>query len=203
MHLFGSTDSGHTFKVRSFLLLAKIAHDYEWIDLAKPRQQRPAAFMAASKFGEVPVLLDQGRAMCQSNAILIYLARQYQVFCGNDENEWQMILEWLSWETNRIGFSVPNLRYSMRWDIQPEEVLAYLRKRALTDLGSLEQILAKQAYLLPSGLSIADLSCSAYLFWLDQIQVEIKKYPHIQAWLKAISTLPGWLHPDLALKSIS
>lgn len=200
MKLFGSSNSGHTFKVRSFLLLSGIPHEYQWIDLAIPRQQRPADFVAASKFGEVPVLLDDERALCQSNAILIYLAQRHKQFCGHNEYDWQSILEWLSWETNRIGFSVPNLRYALLWEKQPPEVLHYLRQRALTDLQTLNKTLTDRQFLLPSGPSIADLSCSAYLHWLSQIEVATTDFPHIQRWLSSIQALPGWLHPDVALK---
>jgi glutathione S-transferase len=117
MLLYGSTGSGHSYKVRSFLLLAGLQHEYRWIDLRQPRLQRPAGFVAASKFGEVPVLVDEGRALCQSNAILIYLAQKVRRFAGH-ASEWQAVLEWLSWEANRIGFSVPNLRFALLWSKQ-------------------------------------------------------------------------------------
>jgi glutathione S-transferase len=91
--LYGSTDSGHSFKVRSFLLLAGVPHTYRWIDLALPRPERPPEFVAASKFGEVPVLIDGdgGRPLCQSNAILVYLAQKTQRFAGRP-SEWQAVL---------------------------------------------------------------------------------------------------------------
>lgn len=144
-------------------------------------------------------MLDGGRALCQSNAILIYLARQNKIFCGGNDSEWQSILEWLSWETNRIGFSVPNLRYSILWDKQPQDVLQYLRKRALTDLATLNEHLTQNEFLLSSGISIADLSCSAYLYWLKQVNIETADYLHIKRWLHSISNTRGWQHPDIAL----
>lgn len=87
MLLYGSTNSGHSYKIRSFLLLTATKHHYQWIDLSLARQQRPAAFIAASPFGEVPVLVDQGRALCQSNAILSYLAQQSGQFTGGKERQ--------------------------------------------------------------------------------------------------------------------
>lgn len=199
MELFGSTDSGHSFKVRSYLQLAGLAHDYHWIDLDQPRNERPADFQAASKFGEVPVLIDDGRALCQSNAILIHLARKTQRFAG-EASEWPGVLEWLFWETNRIGFSIPNLRFSLLWVKQPPDVLAYLRQRAEADLRVLDGFLADSAYLLPSGPTIADISCSAYLFWLSQTGLSEDPYPHVHRWLADVRSLPGWCHPDEALK---
>ncbi|MFZ6749200.1 glutathione S-transferase family protein [Undibacterium sp. Ren11W] len=198
MLLYGSTDSGHSYKIRSYLLLSACPHEYQWIDLAQPHDDRLPAFVAASKFGEVPVLVDRGRSMCQSNAILMYLAQHVGKLAGA-ETEWQNVLEWLSWETNRIGFSVPNLRYALRWGAQPAEVLHYLRQRVLADLASLDAALFNQDFLLPSGPSIADISCSAYLFWLDQIAIAESEYPHLQRWLARLRALPHWQHPDVAM----
>ena len=200
MQLFGSTDSGHTFKIRTFLLLTGLAHDYEWIDLALARNARPENFRSISKFGEVPVLQDGPQVFCQSNAILIHLAQQSRRFCGTNDLEWQSILEWLCWESNRIGFSVPNLRYALRWAPQPPEVLTFLRSRAIDDLQVLDHILSGTEFLLHSGPSIADISCSGYLFWLPQAGIDIAEFPHVQRWLSAIATLPGWVHPDVALR---
>ncbi|KLN53098.1 glutathione S-transferase family protein [Variovorax paradoxus] len=199
MLLYGSTDSGHSYKVRFFLLLSGTSHSYQWIDLGTPRSERLAAFVAASKFGEVPVLIDDGIAHCQSNAILMHLAQRTNAFRGHGA-EWRSILEWLSWEANRIGFSAPNLRFSSLWEPQPPDVLAYLRKRVLADLQTLDEALSRTEFLLPSGPTIADISCSAYLFWLSQTGFAEADYPHIERWLGLLRALPGWMHPDEAMR---
>ncbi len=199
MHLFGSTDSGHSFKAKLYLQLSYVTHSYEWIDLSTPRSNRPARFQAASKFGEVPVLIDGDLCVCQSNAILLYLAEKIGKFAGTTEEQ-PHVLEWLWWEANRVGFSVPNLRYAMRWAEQPLEVLHYLRSRANADLNTLNSALATSDYLLPSGPTIADISCSAYLYWLEQAGMSSAEYPNIDRWLSTLQQLPGWEHPNTALQ---
>ncbi len=198
MLLYGSTDSGHSYKVRLFLMLAGIPHRYERINLEVPRDQRPLAFRSASQFGEVPVLMDGGRAHCQSNAILMYLARQTRQM-GGTEHEQSSVVEWLCWEANRVGFSVPNLRYARMWAPQPAEVMLYLHRRASADLATLEAFLKDRNFLLASGPTIADLSCSAYLHWLDQAGLSAADHPNVARWLTRIRALPGWQHPDRAM----
>ena len=120
---YGGLDSGHSYKVGLFLALAQVPHDFRWVDLTQPNALRRTDFQDASKFGEVPVLVDSGQAMCQSNALLIYLAEKTKRFDGGGkENGWQAALEWLSWEANRIGFSLPNLRYLLQNNLQTEPV---------------------------------------------------------------------------------
>jgi glutathione S-transferase len=200
MLLYGHHDSGHAFKVMSFLLMAQVEHRYEWIDISRPRLERPAAFVQASAYGEVPVLWDEGRAWCQSNAILIHLAQKTGQFCGHPD-EWTRIMEWLFWEPNRINFSIPNLRFARRFAAQPQPVLDYLTQRAKTDLQTLDAHLAQQAFLLPSGCTIADLSCSSYLYWLDESGIDPTPYPHVLRWLRELSLLPYWQPAYQALQA--
>ena len=203
MTLFGSTDSGHSYKVRLFLLLTQTAHEYRWVDLTLPPAERGALFAQSSKFGEVPVLLDGAHALCQSNAILQYLAQKTQKLCGTTQADWLAIVEWLAWEANRVGFSVPNLRFATLWSPQPAPVLDYLRRRVLADLDRLNHTLSRSDYLVSSGFSIADISCAAYLFWLDQIDVDVLDYPHIARWLATIRQQPHWVHPDEAMLMVT
>jgi glutathione S-transferase len=198
--LYGSTDSGHAYKVRLFLLLAGLPHRYQWVDLATPRAQRPAAFRAASRFGEVPVWVGaDGQALCQSNAILMHLARQTGQLTGAP-GQWPLVMQWLGWEANRIGFSLPNLRLARRWAPQPPDVDAWLLRRTLADLAVLDEALAPGPWLLPGDApTIADLSCAAYLYWLDQAGLDVAATPAIARWLAALAALPGWRHPDQAL----
>lgn len=196
--LYGGAGSGHSYKVRLLLLLTATSHRYQPLALDTPRAGRPAEFVAASRYGEVPVLVDNGVAYCQSNAILVHLAPRMGTW-GGAAPEQAAILEWLFWEANRIGFSLPNLRFALRWAPQPAAVLDYLRARAAADLATLDQTLARSEFLLRSGPTIADLACSAYLFWLHEAGFAVEDFAHLSRWLDALRALPGWVHPDPAL----
>jgi glutathione S-transferase len=198
MILYGNENSGHSYKIRSLLLLLDCKHDYYSVDLSVPRILRDDEFKSISKFGEVPILVDNNISLCQSNSILIYLAQKTNKYNGT-KDEWQNVLEWLSWEANRIGFSIPNLRFLMLWDRSSNDILMYIKKRALNDLKTLDYFLSSSEFLLPSGPTIADISCSAYLFWLSQAGLSENSYPNVARWLSALRNLPNWLHPDIAL----
>jgi glutathione S-transferase len=200
MLLYGHHESGHAYKVRLFLLLAQVEHRYEWVDISRPRDERSAEFQTASAYGEVPVLVDEGRSWCQSNAILIHLAQKFGQMTGQAD-EWPQVMEWLFWEPNRINFSIPNLRFSHKFVPQPQPVMDYLTRRAHADLGTLNTHLAHQAFLLPSGCTIADLSCASYLFWLNEAQLDVSAYPNVSRWLIELSLLPNWQPAYQALQA--
>ncbi|EEG10372.1 glutathione S-transferase family protein [Pseudogulbenkiania ferrooxidans] len=193
--LYGNRFSGHSYKVRLALMLGDVSHEYRHVDLAAPRAERPDDFRAASRWDEVPALVVDGVPMVQSNAILQWLAESEGVLAGRP-GERQGIREWLGWEANRIGLSVPNLRYYRRFASVPAEVEAWLELRACADLAVLDAQLAQQPFLLESGVTIADLSASAYLWWLDEAGLSVRDWPHVAAWLERLAALPGWQHPD-------
>ncbi len=193
--LYGNRLSGHSYKVRLALVLGDVSHEYRHVDLATARDARPDEFRAASRWGEVPALVVDGVAMVQSNAILQWLAESEGVLAGRPGDK-QATREWLSWEANRIGLSLPNLRFAHKFEPQPPAVLAWLAARCQRDLDTLNQHLSGQDYLLPSGLSIADLSASAYLWWAPDAGIDVQNWPHVAAWLARIAAQPGWEHPD-------
>jgi glutathione S-transferase len=192
--LYGNLESGHSYKVRLALTLLGIDHEYRIVDLDQPHEQRRADFRAVSPYGEVPVLVDDGVPLAQSNAILLHLARRSGRLGG--ELDQDLLTQWLFWEANRIGISVANLRHVLRWVPQtPDAVKAWLRARAVADLGHLDRVLAAKPFILGSSVTVVDLSCSGYLFWPDQAELDLREWPAVAAWLDRIRALPRWAAP--------
>lgn len=192
--LYGNHGSGHSFKVRLFLTLAGIPHRYVWVDLELPRPERPEEFRRVSQFGEVPVLVVDGKPQAQSNAILLRLARETGKFGPPPGSSWEQLTTWLFWEANRIGFSMANLRWHHRYDLTaPAGALAWIESRALADIDRLDQELTGRPFLAGDAPSIADLSASAYVFLAPEAGIEPARWPPVAAWLDRIRALPGWV----------
>jgi len=192
--LYGNRESGHSYKVKLALALLAIEHEYRAVDLLLPRDQRPEDFRRVSRFGEVPVLLINGVPLAQSSAILRYLARETGRLTLPGEPE--RVDEWLGWEANRIGFSLPNLRLAKRFATDtPKDVVAWLTARTHADLTRLDGELARRDFLLGAVPTIADIACCGYLFWPEQAGIDLAVWPHVGRWLDAIRALPGWDHP--------
>lgn len=148
--LFGSLQSGHSYKVRLALLLLGIEHGYRAIDLSPPRADRDPDAVA----------------------------------------------QWLFWDANRIGLSLPNYRLCRRFGADvPVDVANWLHARMTADLAALDAALAGGAYLLGRNISAADIACSAYLSYRDVPGLDLDDYPAISDWLARIAALPGWRAP--------
>lgn len=198
--LYGSRESGHAYKVKLALSVLGIAHEYRAVDLRQPHGQRRQDFRDASPYGEVPVLVDGDVVLAQSNAILIHVARRARRL-GGDGNLGE-VTQWLFWEANRIGFSVPNLRHSLVFATDTSEaVVEWLRARALTDLATLDRELAAKSFLLGAEFTVADIACCAYLFWPDQAHLDLSQWGNVIEWLQRIREIPGWEAPYDLLQS--
>lgn len=195
--LYGNCESGHSYKVKLFLEVAQVPHEYEEIDLRLAREARPEPFRSLAKYGEVPLLVHNGTPYVQSNAILLHLAEHLQAFGGETKQRLEKVREWLFWEANRIGFSMAHYRYGQKFDDNGSyagTVLPWFRNRLTADLERLEEELADgRAFLLDNQPSAVDFSLCGYMYWADQANVSFP--PRVRAWLARIAALPGWRHP--------
>lgn len=198
--LFGHPESGHSYKVKLALEVARIPHGYRVIDITLPHHERPEPFRSLAPYGEVPLLLYRGQAYAQSNAILLELAEQTGRFGGESPARLALARQWLFWESNRLGLSLPHLRVARHFGASgyPPGTLAWLENRCLADIERLEQELRDgRRFVLDDDASVADFSLCGYLFWADQAGVRVP--PAVSAWLERIGQLPGWAPPAVLL----
>ncbi|MFA1677240.1 glutathione S-transferase family protein [Rhizobium mongolense] len=195
--LFGNRNSGHSYKVALMLMLAEVEYEYFHVNLDIERDDRPDKFRQITKFGEVPVLLHGEVAICQSNAILLYLARLLHRFAGENERDHSEIEQWLFWEANRIGFSLSNLRHIRRLGIAAPELEAYYESRARDDLDRLDSEFsdARKEFLIGDRFTIADIACCGYLFLAWQAKLDLNEWEGVANWLARIQTVRSWTAP--------
>ena len=194
--LYGNRQSGHSYKVKLALAVAQVPHCYEEIDIFVPHTLRPEPFRSLAKYGEVPMLMHDGRAYVQSNAILCHLAEYLRAFGGESSSRMDRTREWLFWEANRIGLSLPHLRYGRKFvpEEYPQGAMAWIAHRFDKDILRLDQELSDgRQFILDDSPSVADFSLCGYMFWPEQAEVSFPA--HVEKWLARIRALPGWQHP--------
>lgn len=199
--LYGSFLSGPTYKVGLMLALTGQAYAYRHVDLSKAEQKSPD-FLKLNRFGQVPVLVHDGRSLVQSCAIIEYLADLTGHFGGKDAIERQEAREWLHWDVDRLMPWMNRTRFYARF-VKPEPaVMEATRKAALMGLDSLEKLLTGRSFILPSGPSMADISLFSSVVHAAEADIDLDEYPVIQAWWGRIAALPGFKLPyDLLPKN--
>jgi glutathione S-transferase len=210
--LYCHPESGYSYKVALALSLLALDFEQRHVAIWKPRAERSPEFRALSAHGEVPVLLIDGHVLCQSNALLDYLARREQRLDGRDEGERLRVREWLSWEANRISLNLAHSRFGRRCGAYHPQVLAwYDRRRSQADLDRMEQELAGRPFLACGVPTIADVACCGYLFflgegfdvatpdgiaWADAAGIDLARWPRVHEWLGRMADLPGFQTPQ-------
>lgn len=196
LHCFAQ--SGNAYKVA--LTLNLLGADWEpvFVDFFNGGHRSPE-FLALNPMGEVPVLEGPDGVGSQSGTLLHQLARRFGQFGGGTDQERDEILRWMFWDNHKLTAFTATYRF-MR-NFLPEEkrdpgVLSFLDGRRKIALKVLEGRLAAQDYVaLPDRLTIADLSCCGYLFWLDEVGENPADWPAVGAWLDRIRATPNWVHP--------
>jgi glutathione S-transferase len=191
MLLWNSPPSGNCYKVR--LLLAHLNLSYETIDV-DVTSDIPEELQRLNPAGQVPLLiLDDGRALAESNAILWHLAQQTK-YLADEPVERQEVLRWLFFEQNAHEPNIATSRFIITYAKTAERfgpVLEYLARRGHAALAAMESQLADRPFFAGRVYSIADIALYAYTHAADEGRFELQLYPRVRAWLDRVRAQPG------------
>jgi glutathione S-transferase len=183
MKIYGDVKSGNCDKVRYTADLLKLA--YQWIEIDSVHgATRTAEYLAKFPQGQVPaVLLDDGRTLAQSNAILRYLARGTPLL-PDDPYVQAKIDAWLFWEQNSHEFFIANSIGHMTYKGQPKETRESWRvERGEKALDHMENQLSHSDWLVGDTLTIADIALFAYTRNADKGGFDMTARPNLRAWI--------------------
>jgi glutathione S-transferase len=190
--LYDSQVSGNCYKVR--LLLAQLGLNYERREVdVVDRSNRREELGEVNPALQVPTLvLDDGRPLAESNAILWYLG-QGTSYMPSDEFERSKVLQWMFFEQYSHE---PNLAVVRYWvsiaDVPARESAIDARRRAGYEaLDAMEGELVGRAFLVAERYTIADICLYAYTHVASEGGFDLSQYPAIAAWLDHVAAQPG------------
>jgi glutathione S-transferase len=198
--LYDYLPSQNGYKIR--LLLAQLGREYrtEIVSIFEGAGQHPD-FLALNPWGAVPaVRFEDGRVLAESNAILFHLARGSRYLPADDFGQ-ARALQWMSFEADYVQATMGSLRY---WTLtgklarRPRELVDSKRAAALKALAVLDRELAKSAFILGAGYSVADISLFAYAHVARDAGLPLDDFRHVLQWIDAVRAQPdfvGAAHP--------
>ena len=196
LHCFAQ--SGNAYKVALMLSLVNEPWEPVLVDFFNGAARSPEFLENLNEFGEVPVLIDGATTLTQSAVMLDYLSSKHGKFGATSADMRREILRWLFWDNHKLTANVATGRFMTNF--LPEknrnaDVIAFLMGRAKTAMTILEKHLDGRDWIVGEEMSIADLSCVGYMYYTDEIDVDMAQFPNISRWRDAIAALPGWKHP--------
>jgi glutathione S-transferase len=192
MELFDFAPSGNCHKIRLMLSFLQTPYQLQSIDPAKFEQKSPA-FLTMNPWGQLPVLKDGKNTIWDSQAILVYLARQSAdpSWLPLEADSMGRIMQWLSVAANEVAHGPALLRLHYKFgrfiDVEASQ------KIALTTLTIVEQQLKVEPWLAAKHITIADLAIYPYLALAPEAKLDLTPYPAICQWLRRIQSLPNYV----------
>jgi glutathione S-transferase len=195
MHkLYDFPASQNGWKVRTLLSLLGTPYETAWVPLFGPRDP---AFLKLNPMGAIPVLvLEDGRAIPESHAILCYLA-EGTPYLPADRFDRAQTLRWLFFEQDYVQSSIATLRH---WRLTGRTVAnaALMPPREATArrvLAALEAYLAERRFLAAERLTIADIGVFAYAHLAEDAGFALAPYPAFRRWIAAVTEAATPLPP--------
>lgn len=184
--IYGDSISGNCLKVKwvaDFLGLS-----YNWIETdILQGQSRTPEFLEMNPAGQVPaVILDDGRPLAQSNAIILHLAEGSPLVPADAYGRARM-LEWMFWEQYSHEPYVAVARFQMAYlgkskdDLDPKLV-----ERGKSALARMEAGLQTSPFLVGETATLADVALVAYTRMAHEGGFDLGGYPKVQAWVARV-----------------
>jgi glutathione S-transferase len=193
--LYCFAQSGNAYKAALMLNLCGADWTPRFVDYFNREVDTPE-YRAINEMGEVPVLEHGDKRLSQSGVILDYLADKLNRFNARNEDERREILRWILFDNHKLTSYTATLRFLRTFTKSAEPaVLEFLNARANGALDTLDRHLGTQDFAIGERLTIADLSMCGYLYYGDEIGIDLGAYPNVIRWLQAIESLDGWAHP--------
>jgi glutathione S-transferase len=191
--LYDNPVSGNCYKVR--LILTLLGIEFERCELSVVEySERLETLGGLSPTLNIPtVVLEDGRPLAESNAILWYFAEGSR-YLPEDGYERGQVLQWLFFEQykHEPGIAVPRF-----WDaIATEELtppgdLELRRASGREALKAMERHLRECTFLVGERLTIADIALYAYTHVAPEGGFDLEPLPAVRAWLDRVATEPG------------
>jgi len=151
--------------------------------------ETPAATIFLNPAGQVPtIVLDDGRPLAQSNAIMLYLAVG-STLIPTDPYQRAKMFEWLFWEQYSHEPTIAVVRFQMKYlGRSRAELDPALIAKAEAALALMQRALDGRPYLVGDDLTLADIALVAYTRFAHDGGFELADYPALEAWVRRVET---------------
>jgi glutathione S-transferase len=164
-----------------------------------PLPPREPAVIAISPSGRIPAMDDNGFALCESNAIMIYLAgKAGSDLYPRDEKKRAKIHQWLFWDTAHWTPAYQPIQFQrfvkqlLKQGTSDEAVVGKALELFYREAPLIEAVLEKNDWLVGDGPTLADFAVGAGLTYAAPIRLPLEDYPAVAAWNARLCELKGW-----------
>ena len=191
--LYDNPVSGNCHKVRLILGLRGIEYERREMSVVD-YSDRIEVLGGLSPTLNVPtVVLEDGRPLAESNAILWYFADGSR-YLPDDPYERAQVLQWMFFEQykHEPGIAVPRFWDAIATDdLTPPPDLELRRANGREALKAMERHLREREYFVGERFTIADIALYAYTHVAPEAGFDLGPLPAVRGWLERVEAQPG------------
>ncbi|MCF6226513.1 MAG: glutathione S-transferase N-terminal domain-containing protein [Xanthomonadales bacterium] len=177
------------------IALEEMGFEYQLklMNFSKKDQHSPE-FTKISPNGKIPTIVDHnndGFALAESGAILIYLAEKCGKFYGHDDKSRYQVLQWLMFQMSGIGpmMGQANVFYRYMEEEIPAAIARY-HNEVHRLFGVMDKQLEKTEFIA-GEYSIADMATYPWIFINEWSGTPVDDFPQVQRWMETIAARPA------------
>lgn len=176
------------------IMLEECGLDYaaHAIDISKNEQFKPD-FLKISPNNRIPAIVDHdnGLALFESGAILMYLAEKTGKFWSKEPKAHWHTVQWLMWQMGGVGPMLGQVHHFVKYN---KGKAPYAEERYLAEAkrlyGVMDRRLAEAEYLA-GDYSIADMATWPWISRFEWQTIDMNEFPNVVRWYKAIASRPA------------
>ncbi|MFK5980254.1 MAG: glutathione S-transferase N-terminal domain-containing protein [Rhizobiaceae bacterium] len=176
------------------ILLEELGLEYKThsINIGQDEQMTPE-FLAISPNNKIPAIVDNdnGLALMESGAILIYLAEKHGQFLPTDIDKRAKVMEWLMWQMGGFGPMLGQAHHFLHFNSgKAEYAEERFRNEAKRLYGVLDKQLEGQEYVC-GEYSIADMAIWPWASRYEWQEIDLANFPNVRAWYQRLLARPA------------
>lgn len=175
-------------KVSIMLEEIKLPYTVIPVNIGRGDQHQPD-FVRISPNHKIPAIVDHdnGFALMESGAILMYLAEKTQKLLPAGGDTYWRVMEWLMFQMGNVGPMLGQTHHFVKFN--PDKS-SYAENRYLTENRRLYAVLdkrLKECEYLADEYSIADVATWPWISRFDYQTMDLNDYPNLKRWYVAIA----------------
>lgn len=176
LKLYGAPRSRASI-IKWYLEELEIPYEFVNLDMQSGEHRQPE-YLKINPIGKVPAIVDGDLKLWESGAILLYLADKYDKAAISAEKRAEYS-QWVLFANASLG---------------PGIFIEANREREMTRLMTpLEEIFAKQPFILGNEFTVADAAVGSLLSYIPiMLKLDLSEYPHVLNYIKSISERPAF-----------
>jgi glutathione S-transferase len=198
MLLYDSPVSGNCYKVRLLLAHLGIPYERRTVDVVDRSNRREVLGKLNPSLRVPTLVLDDGRSLGESGAILWYFG-EGTPFVPENRYLRAQVLQWMFFEQYDLEPAIAVVRFWVAYSGRPEvfEPERPARMKAGERvLRTLDEHLDVRQYVVGGSLTLADIALYGYTHVAEEGGFSVDSYPGVCAWLARVASEPGHVTID-------